>query len=73
MLILFCVAFFLGSNPYWAGRIYGLYVHFMTVAPEGSAESGSLEAGDLTCDPWFTIYVYPLHHGGNFTGSLSWT
>ena len=22
------------------------------------------EAGNRTCDPWFTRQVYPLHHGG---------
>ena len=33
-------------------------VSFVTGAPEDSTESGSGEAGDQTCDPWFTV-----HHG----------
>ena len=31
---------FLGSNQYWAGRVYGFCV-FMSGAPEGSTGSGS--------------------------------
>ena len=35
----------------------------MTGTPEGSTESG--EAGNRTCDPWFTRHsAYPLHHWG---------
>ena len=30
----------MGSNQYWAGRVYGLCLYFMTGAPEGSTESG---------------------------------
>ena len=30
----FC-GYFLGSNQYWAGRLYGLFVHFMTRASTG--------------------------------------
>ena len=57
----FC-GFFLSSNQYWDGRVYGLCVYFMTGAPEGSTESGSGEAGVQTCDPWFTRHnAYPLH------------
>ena len=37
----------------------------MTGAPEGSNESISGEAGNQTCDPWFTRHsAYPLQHGG---------
>ena len=37
-------------------------VCIMTGAPEGSTKSGSGEAGDRTCDPWFTRHrAYPLH------------
>ena len=38
----FCV-FSLGSNQYWAGRVYDLCVYFMTGTPEGSTESGFME------------------------------
>ena len=39
----------------------------MTGTPEGSTESGFMEAGNRTCDPWFTRHsAYPLHHGGGF-------
>ena len=55
-----CV-FFLGSNQYWARRVYGLCVYYMSGAPEISTDSGSGEAGDRTCDPWFTRHeVYPI-------------
>ena len=38
----------------------------MTRAPVGSTESGSGEAGNGTCDPWFTRHsTYPLHNGNN--------
>ena len=33
----------MGSNQYWAGRVYDLYVNFMTGTPEGSSESGLME------------------------------
>ena len=60
----FFVLLFLGSNQYWAGRVYDLYVHFMTGVPEDSTESGSGEAVDPSCDPWFRMHSnYPLHHG----------
>ena len=60
----FC-GFFLGSNQYWAGTVYGLCVYFMMEAPEVSTVSGSGEDGDQTCDPWFTTShsAYPLHTG----------
>ena len=32
----------MGSNQYWAGRVYKLRVYFMTGAPEGSTESDIL-------------------------------
>ena len=31
--LLFC-GFSMGSNQYWAGRVYDLYVYFMTGTPE---------------------------------------
>ena len=30
----------MGSNQYWAGRVYGLCLYFMTGAPARSTESG---------------------------------
>ena len=33
----------MGSNQYWAGRVYDLRVYFMTGTPEGSTESGFME------------------------------
>ena len=60
-----------------AGRVYDLCVYYMTGAPEGSPKvvlCGFMvfygEAGNRTCDPWFTRHsAYPLHHGGlRFTG-----
>ena len=33
----------MGSNQYWAGRVYDSYVYFMTGTPEGSTESGLME------------------------------
>ena len=33
----------MGSNQYWARRVYGLCVYFMTGATDGSAESGFME------------------------------
>ena len=33
----------MGSNQYWAGRVYGLYLYFMTGAPEGSTKSDFME------------------------------
>ena len=53
-----------------AGRVYDLCVYYMTGAPEGSPKVvlwGFFygEAGNRTCDPWFTRHsAYPLHHGG---------
>ena len=36
----------MGSNQYWAGRVYDLCVYYMTGTPEGSTESGyRLETG----------------------------
>ena len=57
-----------------AGRVYDLCVYYMTGAPEGSPKvvlCGFMfffygEAGNRTCDPWFTRHsAYPLHHGVN--------
>ena len=39
---LFC-AFLMGSNQYWPGRVYDLYVYFLTGTPEGSTQSGFME------------------------------
>ena len=39
---IFC-GFSMGSNQYWAGRVYDLCVYFMTGTPEGSTESGFME------------------------------
>ena len=36
-----CVS--MGSNQYWAGRVYDLCVYYMTGTPEGSTESGFME------------------------------
>ena len=58
-----------------AGRVYDLCVfYYMTGAPEGSPKVVLCtfflcffcgEAGNRTCDPWFTRHsTYPLHHGG---------
>ena len=33
----------MGRNQYWAGRVYDLYVYYMTGTPEGSTESGFME------------------------------
>ena len=35
--------FSMGSNQYWAGRVYDLCVYFMTGTPEVSNESGFME------------------------------
>ena len=56
-----------------AGRVYDLCVYYMTGAPEGSPKvvlCGFMgfygEAGNRTCDPWFTRHsAYPLHHGAS--------
>ena len=33
----------MGSNQYWARRVYDLYVYFMMGTLEGSTESGFME------------------------------
>ena len=33
----------MGSNQYWAERVYDLCVYFITGTPEGSTESGFME------------------------------
>ena len=38
----FC-GFSMGSNQYWAGRVYDLCIYFMTGTSEGSTESGFME------------------------------
>ena len=58
-----------------AGRVYDLCVYYMTGAPEGSPKVVLWfygEAGNRTCDPWFTRHsTYPLHHGGDVKISLA--
>ena len=45
----------MGSSQYWAGRVYGLCLYFMTGATKGSTESGFMgKPINRTCDPWFT-------------------
>ena len=45
------------------GGFYDFCVYYMTGTPEGSSESGSGEAGNQTCNLWFTMHsTYPLHH-----------
>ena len=39
---LFC-GFPMGSNQYWAGRVYDLCVYYMTGTSEGSTKSGFME------------------------------
>ena len=57
-----------------ARRVYDLCVYYMTGAPEGSPKvvlCGFMfffygEAGNRTCNPWFTRHsAYPLHHGAS--------
>ena len=50
----------MGSNQYWAGRVYDLLVYYMTASPEGSTESGFMEKPGF--EPRHS--AYPLHHGG---------
>ena len=38
----FC-GFSMGSNQYWAGRVYDLLVYYMTGTPEGLTKSGFME------------------------------
>ena len=37
----------MGSNQYWAGRVYDLCVYYMTGTPEGSTESGFMEKPEI--------------------------
>ena len=54
----FC-GFSIGSNQYWAVRVYDLCVYFMIVTPKGSTESSFYgEAGNRTCNPWFTRHRF---------------
>ena len=66
LFFLFFCGFSMGRNQYWAGRVYDLCVYYNTGTPKGSTKSGFYEeAGNRTCDPWFTRHsAYPLHHGG---------
>ena len=38
----------MGSNRYWAGRVYDLCINFMTGTPEGSTEIGFMEKTGCT-------------------------
>ena len=52
----------MGSNQYWAGRIYDLCVYYMTGTPEGSTESGFMEKpGIEPATPGLQDIEYPLH------------
>ena len=47
----------MGSNQYWAERVYDLCVYFMTGTPEGSTESGFMEKpGIETATPVLIFY-----------------
>ena len=37
----------MGSNQYWAARVYDLCVYFMAGTPEGSTESGFMEKPEI--------------------------
>ena len=37
----------MGSNQYWARRVYDLCVYFMTGTPEVSTESGFMEKPEI--------------------------
>ena len=47
IFLTFCGFSMGGSNQYWAGRVYDLYVYFMMGTPEGSMESGFMEKPNL--------------------------
>ena len=63
----FC-GFSMGSNQYWAGRVYDLCVYFMTGTPEGSTKSGFIEKPGIlrvkhflrtqTCSLTFSMCIY---------------
>ena len=67
MMSLFC-GFSMGRNQYWAWRVYDLCVYLY----DGNSRRLNRkwfdgEAGNRTCDPWFSRHsAYPLHHGGFF-------
>ena len=44
----------MGSNQYWAGRVYDLCVYYMPGTPEGSTESGFMEKPAF---PWVIILI----------------
>ena len=41
----------MGSNQYWAVRVYDLCVCFMTGTPEGSTEGGFMDHWSSVVDP----------------------
>ena len=68
----------MGSNQYWAGRVYDLCVYFMTGTPEGSTESGFIDKPGIlrvkhfvrtqTCSPtFFHVYIIRLNMIGLLT------
>ena len=42
----------MGSNQYWAGRVYDLCVYFMTGTPKGSTESKKNKQKNFVAFPW---------------------
>ena len=60
----FC-GFSMGSNQYWARRVYDLCVYVMTGTPEGSTESGFIEKpGIEPATLGLQDIGLTLHHGG---------
>ena len=57
----FC-GFSMGSNQYWAGRVYGLCVNFMTGALEGSTESGSVDGRPILPIIHISTFIMSRHH-----------
>ena len=59
----------MGSNQYWARRVYDLCVYFMTGTPEGSTESGCIEKpGIEPPTPGLQDIGNPLHLFCGFPG-----
>ena len=43
----------MGTNQYWAGRVYDMCVYYMTGTPEGSTESGFMEKPGILVNDTF--------------------
>ena len=58
----------MGSNQYWAGRVYDLCVYYMTGTLEGSTESGFMEKpGIEPATPGLQgIGLSPTFHWGRY-------